>query len=327
MKTLEFSFILRAASPIAHHRETKGNIGILAREPVILPSGERREVPIVSGNAMRHGCRDAIARLTLDALGLLKPGSFDHLDSLRFLFNGGSGSGSDNTVKLDEVRAMRRLVPSTALLGGSSNGQIHYGQLEVAPARLVCSETWHDLEEWQWQELAEFAVQPSVAYEVLDTQYRNDETSKPQGRFLLTEAAQALINDREGKRERARDAADEVAADESKGGMMPHSGEVVIRGSLWTWSVVGHVTDELEEITLRAMLSAFLRRCVVGSQRRVGKGRFVVCASRGFDHLRPAEALRAMSLSDLSGPEHEAPFLSHLAERADEARAWLRAAT
>lgn len=323
MKTIEYSFILRAATPISHHQGTDGNVGILHREKIALPNGEHREVPDVSGNAMRNGIRRALADLELDALGLLRQGSFDSADSVRFLYNGGAGSGSEGTIKLDEIRAMHQLIPGTAILGGTSRGAIHEGRLDVEPAILICSESESLLMPWQIEELADVQIKPSSEYEALREEYRHDETAKPRGRFLLTDAALALVNERAAKRERAADAEDEVAAQEARGGMMPHSAEEVIRGSLWTWSVVAHLGTDLEEMTVKAGLSAFLRRAVIGGGKRVGRGRFVVHASRGFDHLRPAEALRAMSLGELSGPEHEAPFVAHVKKRADEARAWL----
>ncbi len=326
MKTIEYSFILKAASPITHHSGVKGNVGILNRETVVLPTGELREVPIVSGNAMRHGVRAALADLTLDALGLLKPGAFDSPDAVRFLYNGGSGSGSEGTIRLDEIRAMHQLVPSSAILGGSSRGMIHAGRLEVRAARLVCSEVASELEQWQQDAIGETRIMPAVAYETLLTEYRHDESVKPQGRFLLTQAAQTLIAEQQGKRERAGEAEDEVEIEESKGGMMPYSGQAVIAGSLWTWSVVCHAQDELDEITVAAGLSAFLRRAVVGGRRRVGYGRFVVHSSRSFDHLKPAEALRVMTSNEVMGAEKEAPFVAHIQARADEARQWLGAA-
>lgn len=328
MKTLQFDFILIAKSQIAHHERNEGNVGQLKRSACVLPNGEIREIPEVSGNSMRHGLREAMVNLTLDALGLLDGGRhFDAPDMVRFLFNGGAGSGDGNTVKLDDVRAMRQLVPSTGILGGSSRGMIHEGRLEVAPAELLCSERMHEIAQWQSEELASrgFEVKPSVTYETTVTEYRRDVTESVEGQFLLTEAALALVNDRRGKRERASDDDDEAAASESKGGNMPHGSEVVIKGSLWTWSVVARCCTELDELTVRAGLSAFLRRMVVGSGKRVARGRFEIWAARGIDHLKPAEAARAMTIGELAGVEYEDPYVAHVRERAEEAKTWLGA--
>jgi hypothetical protein len=322
-KTLEYSFILRAVEPIAHHSGTKGNVSVLNRATVVLRSGELREVAEVSGNTMRSGIRRALADLMLDELGLLRRGSFQSAESVRFIYNGGAGAGTEGTIKLDEMRALRALLPSVALLGGCIKGGPQEGQTEVHRARLVCCETEDDLQDWQRAELADFQIKNATMYEHENQEFRHDETQKPAGRFLLTDAALALVNDRASKRERAGEAEDEAEIEEAKGGMMPYSSQEVIAGSLWTWSVVARVYSEIEEATIRAGLSAFLRRAVVGSGKRVGRGRFVVHAARGFDHLRPAEALRSMTTEELSGPEHEVAFLEHIRSRADEARSWL----
>jgi hypothetical protein len=322
-KTLEYSFILRAAQPIAHHAGTEGNVSVLKRRTVVLHNGELREVPEVSGNTMRSSIRRALADLMLDELGLLHSGSFSSAESVRFVYNGGAGAGTDGTIKLDEMRALRNLLPSVALLGGCIKGGPQEGQTEVAEAKLICLETEDDLQDWQREELQGFELKNASLYESENQEFRHDETQKPAGRFLLTDAALALVNDRASKRERAGEAEDEVEAEAAKSGMMPYSSEEVIAGSLWTWSVVARVYSEIEEATIRAGLSAFLRRAVVGSGKRVGRGRFVVRAARGFDHLRPAEALRSMTTDEVSGPEHELAFLEHIRSRADEARGWL----
>lgn len=326
LQTTEYSFILRAASPISQLEKSEGNVGILHREQIVLPSGIKREVPVVSGNAMRHGIREALANLTLDALGMLDRGSFKSVEELRFLYNGGAGSGSDGTIRIDEVRAMNQLVPSTAILGGTSRCMIHEGRIEVEPARLICSETEHQLAPWQREALADYKIASAVSYEALSTEYRHDESTSPRGRFLLTDEALRLLTERTARRERAAELGDEAEIEESKGGMMPYSKQVVIAGSLWTWSVVAHTMTDLDEVTVKAGLSAFLRRAVVGSGRRVAHGRFVVHAARGIDHLRPAEALRVMQAGELASAEQEAPFVAHVRTRADEARAWLGAA-
>lgn len=325
MKTIELQFLLRAASPISQSMGTEANVGMLNREPVVQPDGELRDVPIVSGNAMRHACREAIVNLQLDALGLLKRGAFDVPDMVRFLYNGGSGAGEGNTIKLDEARAMRSLIPSVALLGGSGRGRLHYGQTEVSGAMLVCQESSHLLPPWQREEIAsaDYSVEHATVYEGIHEEFRHDNAVKPSGQFLLSDAARVALADLDSRRERAGDEGDEAEIERTKGGMMPYSSQIVRRGTLWTWSVVGHLADEREEIAFRAMVSAFLRRPVVGGKRRVGFGRFEVFAARGMDHLRPAEALKAMTDAEVMGETAEAPFLALLAERAEESRGWL----
>lgn len=323
MKTIETSFLLKAESPIVQKQGVKGNVGILNRSPHILSDGSVRDIAEVTGNAMRSGLRRATALLILDSLGLLKEGAFESADAVRFLFNGGAGSGSDNSLRIDDVRAMNALIPSSALFGGSTKGMIHFGRLEVSPAVLVCEETLGDLPPWQVEKLGGITIHPSVVYESRINEYQHDETAKPAGRFLLSPEAQKKLNDRLSARERASDNDDPVEAEANKGGMRPYSTQAITRGALFSWQVVAHVHNEIEEATFRAMLSAFLRRPVVGSGRRVGHGRFSVFAAADFDHLRPAEQIRHLASGDVAGSELERAFVEYVTSRADEAKAWL----
>ena len=324
MKSIEAQFILRAASPIVQKQKTAGNVGILNRTPVVLNDGSIREIAEVTGNAMRNGLRRAAALLILDSLGLLQGKQFDSPDAVRFLFNGGGGSGSDNTLRIDDVRAMNALIPSTALFGGCTKGMIHFGRLEVAPATLICEETLPDLAPWQRDAVGGITIHPSVVYEYRQDNFQHDETVKPLGRFLLTEAAQRKLDERLRKREGASDTGDVVAAEEAKGGMRPYATQAIKRGSLFTWSVVGHVEDEIQEATFHAILSAFLRRPVVGSGRSVGRGRFEVFAVKDFDHLRPAEVMRERDPSSVTDPGLEKVFTDYILSRGDEVKEWLR---
>lgn len=323
MKTLEFSFLLKAKSEVAQLRGTEGNAGILNRIPIELDDGDTAEVPCISGTAMRHGCREALALVELDAVGLLGR-HFDRPDAIRLLLNGGSNTGSGNTVKLDEMRQLASLVPSVRLFGGSTRNGIQFGHIEVSPAVLVCEERMGELESWQLEALKGREIKPAESYVSQATNYSRDGADSLVGRSLLTDAAQVQIDDRKRKREKAGEDADEVAAEEAKGGQRPYSSEYVRRGSLFTWSVIGHVDNELDEATLEATLAAFLRNPIVGKSRGTGWGRLGVFAARNFDHLRPAEALRVVTESELTAPERGAALLRHLNERKDEVAACLK---
>ena len=99
--------------------------------------------------------------------------------------------------------------------------------------------------------------------------------------------------------------------------------QAIKRGSLFTWSVVGHVEDEVQEATFHAILSAFLRRPVVGSGRRVQWGRFEGFAVKDFDHLRPAEVMRERDPSSVTDPGLEKVFTDYILSRGDEVKEWL----
>ncbi|MGH8630893.1 MAG: hypothetical protein ACREU7_09045, partial [Burkholderiales bacterium] len=116
MERKRLEFILEARSPIAHHQETFGNTAVLMRQKVRQPDGSFAAVPIITGDTMRHGLREAGTYCLLDCAGLLGEALTEQ--ALRLLFAGGMVTGSGSVVKLDEYREMVDLVPTLALLGG-----------------------------------------------------------------------------------------------------------------------------------------------------------------------------------------------------------------
>lgn len=124
MRQVKFEFILRADQPIAHHSETFGNQAVSARRKVRQSDGTWAHVPVVSGDAMRHGMREASAYVFLDAAGLLHDGGLSE-EALRLLFAGGQVTGSSGGVsKLNDYREMCDLVPPLALFGGCAQNRV-----------------------------------------------------------------------------------------------------------------------------------------------------------------------------------------------------------
>lgn len=322
MKSIEYSFILKAKSEVAQARGTEGNASVLNRIPVELDDGDVAEVPCVSGTAMRHGLREAIALVILDAAGLLGQ-HFDKPDAPRLLFGGGGNTGSGNTIKLEEMRKMESLVPSMRLFGGTTKNGIQWGRIEVSPMILICEERMKDLEPWQIEALGDREIKPAEAYVDVVTNYARDASDSRTGQAILTDAARTDVLNRKLAREKAGEDDDDVAAEKSKGGQRPYSSQFVKRGSLFTWSVVGHVENDLDESTLEASLAAFLRNPIVGKSSGVGWGRLAVFAARNFDHFRPAEALRVIEPAELVAPNRGAGLLEHIAKRQEEVKACL----
>lgn len=323
MKTIEYQFILQAKSEVAQLRGTEGNAGILNRLPIELENGDVGEVPYISGTAMRHQMREAIAKVILDACGLLGQ-VFDRPDPVRLLLNGGSNTGKGNTLRIDEMRQLQTLVPSVRMFGGSTKNGIQFGHIEVSPAVLICEERLGELEPWQIEALKGRTIKHAEAYVSQSTNYPRDGADSLTGRALLTDAAQTAELNRKISREKATDDDDEVSADDSKSAARIYSSEYIRRGSLFTWDVVGHVDSDLEQATLEATLAAFLRNPIVGKSRGVGWGKLGVFAARNFDHMRPAEALRVLSEEELTNPNNAAPLLAHIEARKDEVIACLK---
>src|SRR5262245_49528330 len=112
----EYLFLLRAETPIAHHQEVFGNAAILMRRRTRMFDGTFSDIPIITGDTMRHGLREAITILQMQ---LMQIGEHSlTAPALRLLFNGGmvSGNGGGSSIKLDQYRELIDLVPSLALL-------------------------------------------------------------------------------------------------------------------------------------------------------------------------------------------------------------------
>ena len=121
-ETVAYEILVEAVTPIAHHRESLGNHALLERRKVRRPDGSWAQVPAVSGDALRHGLREAAAYAFLDAIGLLGAESLTE-SALRLLFAGGmvTGRGDSGNVKLDEYHALCDVFPPLALLGAASS--------------------------------------------------------------------------------------------------------------------------------------------------------------------------------------------------------------
>lgn len=128
-------------SSLSHGGEHAGTTAFLRREKILGPDGAPREVPIVSGNAVRGLLRDHAAEVFWQALGCpeLPPQVF-HL-----LWSGGSLSkaGAGHTIGARQLQEVRRLVPVVSLLGGSGASKIIEGKLRVGKMVPVCAETAH----------------------------------------------------------------------------------------------------------------------------------------------------------------------------------------
>lgn len=148
MKTTTIEFILRAEQPIAHHEESFGNSAVAMRRKVRQADGTFQRVPIITGDTMRHGLREASSLALLDAAGMLDEPSLTQA-ALRLLFSGGMITGaSGGSVKLGDYREMIDMIPPLALLGGCAQNRAIPGRLFVDDATLICEEVMHMMPAW-----------------------------------------------------------------------------------------------------------------------------------------------------------------------------------
>lgn len=278
METLRYEFILEAIEPIAHHSETIGNEAIVMRESVRQPDGTFAEVPIITGDTMRHGLREVGAYAYLDAAGKLDDPQLTE-GALRLLFNGGmmTGKGASSAINLDTYRRMSKLLPLLPLLGGCSDNRIVPGNVEVSRALVICSETLPKLmlaSPWLADALKSIGEKVGAAAMHVDEEQRvrMDPTLVPAKRQLMSADAQVHTNKRLSASEVAHTENDAIEADKSKSSMMPRLFEVVKTGTLFHWSVTARVYSPLERDTFNLMVGLFLTNCRVGGKRGTGHG-------------------------------------------------------
>lgn len=138
MSSTRIVCLTRAVTRLTHAAGTAGNESIIAREPVTTPSGERRSVPCLSGNSLRHVCvRAPGMRWLVDEYALA--GRLT-LAQLNFLFHGGALTGSTGREPTARIVEMGETLPLLRLLGGTLPDQIIQGNLRVGPGILVCEE-------------------------------------------------------------------------------------------------------------------------------------------------------------------------------------------
>lgn len=313
--------ILEATQPIAHHADAIGNTSVLMREKVRQPAGTWASVPMVTGDAMRHGLREAGSLALLDAAGLL--GEKLSESALVLLFAGGTIAGSPgSSVKLADYRTMVDLIPPLALLGGCAQNRSIPGRVAVDSARLVCQETAHLLPEWvvEWARTERGSLHSCRAHVEEEQRVRMDPRLDPGKRQLLAPGERLGIEDRLAASEKASEAGDVVAKDAAKSSMMPRRYEVVSSGSLFAWTVTATCYSPLDEDTLWAMLGTFLRDARVGGKRGTGHGHMRAVAARNvtlapFRDRSDTLELASMRVGDL--------FRAHVAERKDAIKSFL----
>lgn len=325
MKQIRYEFLLEAASPIAHHAETFGNSAVAMRRRTRQPDGSFVQVPIVTGDTMRHQLREAASYALLDAAGLLENPSLTEA-ALRLLFAGGmlTGVGDASAVKLGEYREMVELVPPLALLGGCAQNRAIPGRIQVDDAVLVCEESRAQWPAWvgEWISAQGCAVSSCRSHIEEVQRVRMDPVLSPEKRALLTTQAEQGALVRLTAHETASATGDVVAVERSKSSMMPRRMETVVAGSLFLWGLSATCVSDLDQDTLHTMVAAFLANASVGGKRGVGCGRIRPVAARDVKVSRPAAETTALELVG-PGAGFGERFAAHVSARADRVREFL----
>lgn len=314
--------VLRAEQPIAHHEGVEGNEGIVMRETVFTPQGRRVRVPIITGDTIRHGLREASSRATLEAAGLLD--AVHGESAIRLLFAGGQMTKSTDALRLDEYREMADVFPPLALLGACAGNRIIPGQIQVGRAYLICEESAHLLPGWltPWMDEHEIARNGGRAHIERVQRVRMDPMLRPEMRALLSGDERTRVEGRMLASDAASAASDDVEKTKTKSAMMPFAYETISAGSLFFCRIHARTTSILQSDTLHVMLAAWLSSAYVGGKRGTGCGLLRCIEARGLTRVEMAPSDSAALSFAGASPEIER-YRAHVEERAERLGVWL----
>lgn len=332
-------FVLEAEQPIKHLSESFGNSAIIASRKIRQDDGSIARVPMISGDAMRHGLRAASAWILVHATNGEKGPQLSEA-ALRLLFAGGmvTGQGDAGSVRMGEYRKMIEMVPQLAFLGGCAENRTIPGTLAVDDATLVCAESARFLPEWARAYAAEMGRAHVATYResIEEVQrVRMDPSLRPDLRRLLDAGDSDMIERRLEASERASREGDAAAKDAAKSTMMPRRFERIVQGALFFWRVEVDLFEPLVMDAFYASLVYLAQHMVVGGGHSVGHGKLRVLDARrtirkGLSLSAP-ESIGLARVGD-SGESALAPagakvgeaFVTHLQERAEKITEYLR---
>ncbi len=328
MQQHQIDVILEASQPIKHLSESFGNTAILNTRKIRQTDGSFARVPEISGDAMRHGLREASAYAMLHGIGLTEKPQLSEA-ALRLLFAGGmvTGKGDAGSVRLGEYRKLVEMVPQLALLGGCAENRTIPGCLNVDPATLICAESVRFLPTWMLaNDLVAGAVEGTYRESIEEVQrVRMDPSLFPSKRALLDAGESDRIERRLEASERASRDGNDAAKDAAKSSMMPRRYERLAQGALFSWRVTVNVFSPLELDTFYTMFCAFAGNMVVGGGRATGHGAMRVVEARRTILAAPSDVPSAESVGLATLQSNVgAAYLAHVRERAPQIIEYLR---
>lgn len=140
MKNIKVEGIITALSPIFHGGNEKTGASQLLRRQKFFVDGEAKELPIISGNAVRGYTRRLVMADFLTTVNF----KITNISLYHALFSGGvleQVSGEGGKLNIDLRRKIRTYLPPVAVYGTSYGNQIFSGKMRVYELFPICLET------------------------------------------------------------------------------------------------------------------------------------------------------------------------------------------
>lgn len=269
---LRMDMMFTLSAPLHHGAGTDGNVSVFRHQRVVV-GDEVRELPVLSGNSLKHvvfrapGVTHMLRTLGVKDGDLTRP-------VVHLLFSGGALTLKGSTVDIQAYRQLCETVPILGLLGGALGNTMMASRLTVGHGMPICDEYEPLLEMERLQSAGlvnSNALQPVAA--LLDTQMgtRHDPTRDPSVRRLIAGEEVLALEARKSADLIARKKGEHVKDEDSQ--QMIYERQVLAAGTqLWSEVYVTEATA-LEEAAVWAALQEWMRRPFLGANSAVGNGR------------------------------------------------------
>jgi hypothetical protein len=295
--TVKIHCISEVATPLTHMMGVSGNESIINREKV-LHENIVKDVPVISGNSLRHKIvREPGSLYLIDKLELREK---LNIDQANYMFTGGSLSESSTNENLKKIADMQNYFPLFRLLGGSLKNQVIGGSLFSLRGIMICEENREQLKSFLPEEyiLPEEQLK-SCEHFITNYQYTRGDAGK------MKEAINILSEQ-------------EIEEVKNKGdnNLMIYNGQAILPGALF---YSGFILNNISRLEVGALLLSVRewqdKGSFIGGMSRIGHGK--------IDMKLIIESSKDFYDSEIDFEKSIEDYEKHVIENKDNCVKWL----
>lgn len=292
--TVKIHCISEVKSPLTHMMGISGNESIINREKV-LHGNIIKDIPVVSGNSLRHKLvREPGALYLIDELGLR--GQLN-IDQANYMFTGGSLTESSINENLKKIADMQNFFPLFRLLGGSLKNQVIGGSLFSLRGIMVCEENREQLKSLLPGEyILPDESMKSCEHFITNYQYTRGSAEK-------MDVAYEIISENDHEKD-------------IKSNLMIYNGQAILPGALFYH---GFIMQNISRLEIGALLLSIKlwheSGAFIGGMSRIGHGKVELSMF--------AESLKDFFNSDVDFEKCISDYKNHVIENKQNCIDWL----